>query len=119
MREPTEMCPHSCVLLGRNVGMVPGTSARFARQYMSKREPELVPMQTPFASGTKKIRPFRFLVCLCSVGLGWGLLFFLLLLFFVFEFVVFPGAVIQRSDGGVARVENDFVMIGIETGVAK
>jgi hypothetical protein len=51
------------------------------------------------------------------MGAGWGLLFFFL--FFVFEFVVFPGAVIEWGDGSVARVENDFVMIGIEAGVAK
>ena len=36
-----------------------------------------------------------------------------------FEFSVFPCAVIQRRDGGIARVENDFVMVGIEAGVAE
>ena len=47
------------------------------------------------------------------------LCFFWLLLFltvFVFKFVVFPGAVIEWSDGGIARVEDDVVVVGIELG---
>ncbi len=39
--------------------------------------------------------------------------------FFVVELLVFPCAVVQRSDGGVAGIEDDFVMVGIEVGVAQ
>jgi hypothetical protein len=44
------------------------------------------------------------------------LIVFVLFFLIVWEFIVFPGAVIERSDGGIARVEDDVVMVGIELG---
>jgi hypothetical protein len=39
--------------------------------------------------------------------------------FFVFEFIVFPSAVIEGSDGGIAWVEDDVVMVGSELGAVE